>query len=207
VAAEAHDPIEADLDLEERDFVEAFLALERRSRPANQVLLAIVVTVSAAAIFARWSLEPGVWMLMLPLVLYRLVFSTSSTRARARRRFDTTHRGWLGMTLQLTDTEVRWSSALVESYRPWSDFSSWIETDHLFIVTVRGTNDIWPKRAFAPRALPALREVLQAKITDRPAAPTTPTRETTRGPGMKVLLASVAFSALIVLYGLWWSAT
>ena len=196
------EPIEGQLAVEEQDFVEAFLAQGKRNIGTVRKLMAFVLVVTGLLVLVNWPVTPGLWTLMIPAALFAIWMIPGQSRFLARRAFRLGHPAWRNVTLTLDEEHVRVSSDKCESYRPWSGFSGWLETDRL-IVTLTNTSvaDVWPKGTFATDDLPRVRQMLDTKIVL--AEKNEPAPDPKKVRTGKIVLWVILVLLLLALYSFW----
>ncbi|MCB9597226.1 MAG: YcxB family protein [Sandaracinaceae bacterium] len=198
-------PIEADVRLDEADYVEAFGAQAKKSTVALQKLLGIALGLTVLVVALSWPVTPGVWILLVPAAVVGLILAPQQPRYLARRTFRLRHPAWHDVRLTLDEEHLTVRSEKLESYRPWKHLDGWLETPRLFVLYAgTSVSDIWRKEAFSGEDAVRLRALLDRKLVhERPPAAARTRRVGGRG---RVIAWIVVFLLLVVAYGLWRSA-
>lgn len=204
------EPIEADVEVTEADWIEATVAKSARGNRNAAWLFAIlgVVTVVWAAL--AWPVSPGVWVLMPPVGLVGAILMATQGRRAAKRAYHAVPPAWHAVRVILDDEQLRVVSDVLESYRPWKHVDEWLETPRLFVLLAGGVvGDVWPKEAFTPEDRERLRGLLDRKLhLERAgAAQDRQTRNAKVAGSVRIVLWIVLICLLIAAYAVWRSST
>jgi hypothetical protein len=199
--------VEAELRVTEAHYVEAFEAGARKGSRSIVVLLAIVAVATLGLAALTWPVEPGAWLLALPAALSGMWLAPRQARYGARRAYRAVPAAWHAVRLVLDDAQLRVRSDSLESYRPWSHVTSWLETPGLFVLMSGAVvSDVWPKDAFDEASLARVRALLVARLPVH-GAPVPRAVDTARiARRVRIVLFAILAAVLIVAYAAWRSA-
>ncbi|MBX3270635.1 MAG: YcxB family protein [Sandaracinaceae bacterium] len=209
------EPVEADVEVTEDDYVEAFEASGQKGGRVLRRALVVLAVAAAALVALSWPFPPGAWVLVVPVALLAAWLAPRQSGWLARRAFAARPAAWNAVRVALTEDEVRLSAELLETRRAWSRVDGWLETPRLFALVGASTiTDVWPKAAFGDdEARERVRALLARCVpahgtgrdaAGRPEARDARTRRLAR-KGRVVLLAILALT-LVALYAVWRSA-
>ncbi len=196
------EPIEADIEVSEADWIEAFEAQGQKGNRSAAWLLGILGVGAVVWGALAWPVAPGVWMLMPPMGLLGAVLMLRQSRWTARRAYRATPPAWHAVHLVLDAEHLRVAGPELESYRPWSHVDGWLETPRLFVLLAGGgVGDVWPKAAFDARDQERVRALLDEKLK-LPPAPRRE-REAKVAGRVRLVLWVILFCLLVAAYAVW----
>jgi len=194
--------VEVEISLEERDYVEAYAAKDRKGHRAQLVLLGLALFFVLAVAALTWPPRVGVWTLMIPFAIASMILVPRQAAFIGRRAYRNTHPAWRNATWTFDDAHVYVRSAKAYAYRPWTELTGWLETDRLFVLlSGNRVADVLPKAAFDDEDHRlAARQLFDARIESPKADDARVRRVALR---TRLVLGALLAVLLVALYVLW----
>ena len=115
------EPIEADVEVREGDYVEAYEASGEKGARVLRRALGLLAVAAAALVALSWPFPPGAWVLVVPVALLGAWLAPRQPGWLARRAFAARPAAWRAVRVTLTEDEVCLSAELLEARARWGE--------------------------------------------------------------------------------------